>query len=239
MMIGNLDQDLVHLAIETTGRTGSIAVLRGQEVLEQFNLDTDRRTASTLAPHVNQAIDRCRDQGCPIGLVSIANGPGSFTGLRIGVTTAKTLSYALQLPLIAVDSLAAIAAAAFHADPSVESLCVAIDAYRGQVFSGTFARSALLPSLDQTPKNWSAHQQRTEVFSGEQWENRLSQLQPELFLAGDSKPFGDRAAERIDRQCDAVGVGLLAIRAFHIGDRTDPMALAPCYLKASAAEEKL
>ncbi len=238
-MVATPVQDIVHLAIETTGRTGSIAVLRGQEVLEHWNLDPDRRTASTLAPHVDRAIDQCRQQGSPISMVSIADGPGSFTGLRIGVTTAKTLSYALGLPLVAVDSLAAIAAEGFRADPSIDSICVAIDAYRGQVFSGTFARSSLLPKFDQIPAGWTAHPSRAEVLSGEQWQEQLQRLPAGVGLAGDQKPFASRSDQRIIRPCDAVGVGLLAIRAFQLGQQTEPLALVPRYLKVSAAEEKL
>ncbi len=238
-MVANPLQDIVQLSIETTGRTGSIAILRGERVLEQTNLNPNQRTASTLAPQVDQMLDHCREQGLPISMVSIADGPGSFTGLRIGVTTAKTLSYALRLPLVAVDSLAAIAAAGFHTHRHVESICVAVDAYRGQIYSGTFYRSELLPPLDQTPIDWTAHPASVEVLSGEQWEQRLSQLPPEIGLAGDKKPFLSRAEERIGRPCDAVGVGLLAIRAFQAGKQTEPLALVPRYLKVSAAEEKL
>ena len=238
-MVGSGLQDFVQLSIETTGRTGSIAVLRGEAVLERTNLDPNQRTASTLAPQLDRMLRHCRDQGLPISLVSVADGPGSFTGLRIGVTTAKTLCYALGLPLVAVDSLAAIAAAGFHADQQVESICVAIDAYRGQVFSGTFHRMELLPSLDRIAADWTAHPTNVEVLGGDQWQQRLSQLPTNTGLAGDKKPFASRPETRIERPCDAVGVGLLAIRAFQIGAQIEPFELLPRYLRVSAAEEKL
>ena len=145
----------MHLAIETTGRRGSVAVLSGQRVLRHANLPATPRTASTLAPELDQTLRWCREHDHRPQFVSVADGPGSFTGLRIGVTTAKTLCYALNLPLVPVDSLAAIAAAAMHEHPRIESLCVAINAYRGQVFTGTFARSEILPSFDSLPAGWS------------------------------------------------------------------------------------
>jgi tRNA threonylcarbamoyl adenosine modification protein YeaZ len=231
-------QHTVQLAIETTGRLGSIAVLFGSQVLRQANLDPSSRTAATLAPAIDETLRWCRERDQQPEFISVADGPGSFTGLRIGVTTAKTLSYALDLPLIAVDSLAAIAAAAFQNNPSVESLLVAIDAYRGQVFTGSFQRIELLPPLDSIPDDWTAHPSSVRIVSAPQWVQVLRNRPPNIDVAGDSKPLDDRENARIRRECDAVGVGLLAIRAAIKGTLTDPISLVPRYLKPSAAEEK-
>ena len=93
-----------------------MAVFRGQRIIRELKLDSDCRTAATLAPALRDMLSWCEQQGEPLGFVSVADGPGSFTGLRIGVTTAKTLCYALEFASrVAVDSLAAIAAAALHA----------------------------------------------------------------------------------------------------------------------------
>ena len=110
VMVGPPFPDIFHLAIETTGKGGSLAVFCGEQVLEWTNLGDDRRTAASLAPQLSLTLEHCHRLGRPLSLISVADGPGSFTGLRIGVTTAKTLSYAIGLPLVAVDSLATIAA---------------------------------------------------------------------------------------------------------------------------------
>ncbi len=234
------------MAIETTGRSGSIAVLSGSQVLRQANLDPFSRTAATLAPAIEETFRWCGERNHKPELISIADGPGSFTGLRIGVTTAKTLSYALDLPLVAVDSLAAIAAAAFQSNPAVGSLLVAIDAYRGQIFTGSFQRKELLPPIDSSggdsrvsiPDDWTAHPSSVRIVSASQWVELLRDLPPNFCFAGDRKPLGDLENERIARGCDAIGVGLLAIRAAMQGAFTDPIRLVPRYLRASAAEEK-
>lgn len=155
------------------------------------------------------------------------------------MTTAKTLCYALDLPLIAVDALAAIATAGFHANPDAERICVALDAYRSQVYSGTFGRSELLPSLDNMPANWSPHPTGVEVLSSERWRLRLRELPEVIGCAGDAKPFADTPGRVLERACDAIGVGLLGVRAWRSGLACDPLALIPRYLKLSAAEEKL
>lgn len=77
-----------------------------------------------------------------LAAVSIAAGPGSYTGLRIGVSTAKGLCYALGIPLIAIDSLAAMAVPAQEKHPG-KTLCPMIDARRMEVYSTIFG-----PSLD-------------------------------------------------------------------------------------------
>ena len=230
-------QNTAHLAIETTARIGSLAVLSGGRVLRTSILDADRRTAATLAPAIEETFQWCQAEGHQLKFISVADGPGSFTGLRIGVTTAKSLSYALGLPLISVDSLAAIAAVSFQAEPQVESLLVTLDAYRGQVFAGLFERSDLLPPIDSIPDSWCAHPPASRVMSRQDWNNYVARLPDETACAGDVMPQSD-SRRLLDRACDAVGAGVLAIRAAAKGDFIDPLSLVPRYMRLSAAEEK-
>ncbi len=228
------------MAIETTGRSGSLAVLSAETILWQSKLDPGSRTAASLGPEMDRLIRWCEKKRHPIGFVSVADGPGSFTGLRIGVTTAKTLAYALELPLVSVDSLAAIAAAVFLQYPKTDSLLVATNAYRGQVFCGTFTRDRLLAD-PQRLVDWTAHPETVGICEQDEWQKRLRSLPAGTALAGDSLPFGDLAHRRLrlpDQTTEAVGVGLLGYRRAICNDWADPFALAPRYLKPSAAEEK-
>lgn len=154
------------------------------------------------------------------------------------MTTAKTLSYALDLPLVAVDALASIAAATLHQNPQAESLCVATDAYRGQLFVGTFTRAEILPPVDLIPADWTAHSPSVKVLGESQWKSLLGNLPDQTKFAGDIKILRDLADDRLERDCDAVGVGLLGIRAAALGAFVDPLRLVPRYLRMSAAEEK-
>ena len=240
-------QDIVHLAIETTGRLGSVAVLRGQRVIRQTNLDPNRRTAATLAPEVQDSLRWCQETHQVPAFVSVADGPGSFTGLRIGVTTAKTLGYALDLPLVSVDSLAAISAAAMFDRPQLDEMWVVLDAYRRQLFVGQFTRSQLLPSIDEIAADWTTHPPTVQVLPEDAWWTMLAEMPAEIRLAGDDKPLHALTADpnrqisftRVERECDAVGVGSLGLRAAILGRFIDPLTLVPRYLKVSAAEEKL
>lgn len=226
------------MAIETTGRSGSIAVLSGDRVLRHQNLNVNQRTAATLAPAIAATFLWARESRQFPDLIAIADGPGSFTGLRIGVTTAKTLGYSLGLPIVAVDSVAAIAAAAFDDCATYDSLLVGLNAYRQQVFAGEFHRSDLLPNLEKIPQTWTAHPDTVDVLEDHSWQQRLDNRCGTTGVTGDIQPLARFADLRIDRQCDAIGVGLLGIRAALRGEFVDALKLVPRYLKLSAAEEK-
>ncbi len=215
-----------------------MAVLRGQRIIRKVNLNPDQRSASTLAPALKEILEWCKQQGHPPSMISVADGPGSFTGLRIGVTTAKTLCYALKLPLVAVDSLAAIAAAALHDHSESHQIWAVLNAYRGQVFLGKFDRETLLPDPSSVPVNWTSHPGTSEMLPEEEWDKQLKEKLEAIDLTGDQKPLGARSVDALPRECDAVGVGLLAIRAAAQEQFCDPMQLVPRYLKPSAAEEK-
>ncbi|QDT04305.1 tRNA threonylcarbamoyladenosine biosynthesis protein TsaB [Rubripirellula lacrimiformis] len=221
-----------------------MALFSKELVLRRVSLDPGLRTAASLAPAIAEIIQWCSDhpslESNRLGFISVADGPGSFTGLRIGVTTAKTLAYALKIPLVSVDSLAAIAACRMAQHPSVDQVLAAIDAFRGEIFQGKFCRSQLLPPLEdlKIDKHWSADRDSTQVQSIKSFQKDLPLLAETYAFAGDAKAFGDHAQRRLESDCDAVGVGMLGLRAAIQGRLVDPMQLVPRYLKRSAAEEK-
>lgn len=142
------------LAIEVIGRDGSVALMEGRSVVAARHLDTQARAASTLIPAIKELLRQSPQTVLSPDYVAVAIGPGSFTGLRIAVTSAKTLAFAWDVPLVAVDSLAAIAeSAAFARLSSASSQADSMDsvdrynvlagltAYRGQTFRGQFVVS--------------------------------------------------------------------------------------------------
>ncbi len=237
----------LQLAIETTGRTGSLALLRGDRVFREQRLPTTSRTAASLAVELQTLLRWCRGRHGWPQFLSVAAGPGSFTGLRIGVTTAKTLSYALRLPLVAVDSLAAIAAAAASDHPDAKSILVGVNAYRGQVFSAQYCREELLcqDSLGETKRGAIKDRvvfmsSRSEVLGRDAWNARWGQIDAATSFTGDLSAFpGCESSRFLHRSsADAVGAGRIGLLAAAAGCWADPIALAPRYLKPSAAEEK-
>lgn len=221
----NAPKDCWQIAIETIGQTGSVAILHGSNVVREQKLDTGTRTAASLAPAIDRFFKWCRDSKVQPDFISVASGPGSFTGLRIGVTTAKTLSYATQTRLVAVDSLAAIAATTFAQDKNLPTITVGLNAYRGQVFTANFKTDALLET-------------ESRIVDGETWNQTLASLPKDRIVTGDEKIFSNSENFLHRDHADAVGVGLVAVQQAAMGNWSDPMQLVPNYLKPSAAEEQ-
>ncbi|MEL6106749.1 MAG: tRNA (adenosine(37)-N6)-threonylcarbamoyltransferase complex dimerization subunit type 1 TsaB [Planctomycetota bacterium] len=233
------------IAIETIGKTGSLAILKDETVVSAQQLPSDRRTAATLAVHLDELLTECRHSEISLRWVSVAAGPGSFTGLRIGVTAAKMLAYALSLPVLPVGSLAALANAVGEfsptSDPLGETLAVAMNAYRGQVYAATFTTEEL---SSQNAGQW---EDRAEVLGMEQWERRLQDIAANgpLKLIGDVKVVPTDQSQWFQKrsEVDAVGVGRLACKLMLQSDHSErlfqsPFEVVPRYLRPSAAEEK-
>src|SRR4051812_36432753 len=129
------------LAIETSGRFGSVATLvgdaEGAKCSLQIVLPQTQRTAQSLAPAIQELLRTTWWLPRDVDIVAIAVGPGSFTGLRIGVTTAKAFAFAASAEVVAVDTLEAIAAQA-PADDS--PLWAILDAQRQELFGAKFER---------------------------------------------------------------------------------------------------
>lgn len=223
------------LAIETTGRDGSIAALSGQaagvRLLRQTMLTGEQRTAQSLAPALQTLLAEVDWSPQAVELVAIAVGPGSFTGLRIGVTMAKTLAYAVGAEVIGVNSLAALAA---QAPPSPAPLWTVMDAQRQELFVARF---------NARGHDCVATECDTTIAPQDKW---LAQLQPGDCVIG---PALRRLAPRLPAfavpvpeelwQPTAAAVGRVAWHAYQAGQRDDIWKLGPKYYRPSAAEEKL
>jgi tRNA threonylcarbamoyladenosine biosynthesis protein TsaB len=124
------------LGLDTATTTASIALLEDDRVLATATRNTHRRTADVLLG-VDEA---CRAAGIApmqIEAVAVGAGPGSFTGLRIGMATAKGIAFAAHCPVWAVSSLAALASEA----PRDGVIVAVLDARKGEVFSGLFKKT--------------------------------------------------------------------------------------------------
>ena len=223
------------IAIETSGRYGSIATLwgaaDGTRLIGQIALGGDQRTAQALAPALRQLLNDANWAPASVELVTVAIGPGSFTGLRIGVTTAKTFAYAVGAEVIGINTLESLAA---QTPLAVAPLWTILDAQRQELFAAKFA-------LDVAGD--LRVERETTIVSQDAW---LASLQPGDYVIG---PPLSRLASRLPDGVEALpaelwqpmaaAVGQVAWKAHQAGQRDDVWTLAPQYYRASAAEEKL
>jgi tRNA threonylcarbamoyladenosine biosynthesis protein TsaB len=98
------------LSLETTDLSGSVAASDSSKLLLELELNTSQRSAQSLAPAINSLLQQVGWKPADVELVAVTVGPGSFTGLRVGVTTAKTFAYAVGAEVLGIDTLETIAA---------------------------------------------------------------------------------------------------------------------------------
>lgn len=229
------------LAIETSGRAGSLALLEAEgdavqtlasASLDSICLETGQRTAQVLAPAMQELLGSqlLGSQPQDIGLVAITVGPGSFTGLRLGVTTAKMFAYATGAELVGVSTLDVLAAQVRQATGRIWTV---IDAQRNELFVGQYA----------TPTERVG---TTNLMATDDWLAKLA--------AGDwvNGPILSRLTDRISTEVNvevnvaaqslwspqAATVGEVAWQSYRAGHRDDPWQIVPIYGRLSAAEEK-
>jgi tRNA threonylcarbamoyladenosine biosynthesis protein TsaB len=243
------------LALETTDKTGSVAALNDCNLLSKKELGHTQRSAQSLAPAVHALLEQVGWLPSDVQLVAVSVGPGSFTGLRVGVTMAKIFAYTVGADILGINTLEAVAAGvqesgwggssfrwggSLTATPTENSadrpfvVSTVMDAQRGDVVEQSFSREKDGGMEPLGPQR---------LLAAEQW---LAELTPGVVVTGpalvklsERLPPGVRALDRSDWFPRAEAVGRLAARYHAQGRRDDLWKLVPHYCRRSAAEEKL
>ena len=123
------------LALDTATEKGSLALVERDQVLMEYSLESHGAYLTRLMPGVAALLTNTGRELADLAAVAVSTGPGNFTGLRIGLATAKTLAWSLKCLLVPVPTLEVLAAQfPFHPHP----IGVVMDAKRGEVFWGLF-----------------------------------------------------------------------------------------------------
>jgi tRNA threonylcarbamoyladenosine biosynthesis protein TsaB len=219
------------LALETTDFVGCVAAMAGRKLLLELDLNSKQRTAQSLMPGIASLFDRVGWRPADVKLVALTIGPGSFTGLRIGVATAKIFAYSVGAEVLGINTLDVIAEAA---PEDVPTLTAAIDAQRGEVVVRSYTRGSgevLQPDGEQrlvSIDRWLAELPGGMVVSGPILA-KISRRVPTHVTMLDEKYWQPRA----------LMVARLAERQYAAGRRDNVWTLVPLYSRHSAAEEKL
>lgn len=222
------------LAVDTTTRFGSVAVVRGGKVLAEVNYVSP----SSHSRQVFRAVDEViRVAGLKFGDLeglAVAAGPGSFTGIRIGLSLMKALALASNLPLAAVSALEALALKLLLPGPEV--VVPMIDARKGEVFAAAFRSEGcemkeVVPAGAYLPSDFLVRlpSDRAMAFIGTGAELYRSLVEDRL---GARAVFSNRSFHL------AAEVGLIGEKLLAGGRRLSPSELQPIYYRPSQAEEK-
>lgn len=129
------------LNIDTSGNLCSVALAINGEITVGLESSFKMDHSTSLAPFVNQCFEYIRNNGIKLDAVSVSNGPGSYTGLRIGLSMAKGIAFAMDIPLISLSTLEIMAVRAMFSYPELtgeELIVPMIDARRMEVYTAVF-----------------------------------------------------------------------------------------------------
>jgi tRNA threonylcarbamoyladenosine biosynthesis protein TsaB len=219
------------LSLETSATACSVALHDNGQLINASRISESQAHAEKLAVLIRDIVDSHTGSMADLIAVALASGPGSYTGLRIGTSTAKGICYALQIPLIAIDTLHLLCAQFLENNPQPEGLlCPMIDAKRMEVYCRI------------TDKNFSIFQNiEAKVIDHTSFSELLKDHK--MFF------FGDGAAKCKDVIShenaffvegyvpDASALGKLAFTKFRKNDFEDLVSFTPLYLKDFVAKK--
>ena len=219
------------LILETSGRTGEVALARGPVIVQHRLLDETRLHARDLAPAVAAMLRAEQWKPGDIQGLIVNRGPGSYTGLRVGIMSAKTFAYATGCALIAVDGFAAVAR---QAPAEAWQIAVIADAQQDRMYQQNFRRSgsnsemAAVSSLRIDPfSDWIQTIAVENWVSGPGLRTFRARL-PTHVRVPQEKSWDPRPTTLVD----------IGLSRYLSGQRDDIWKLEPLYLRPSSAEEK-
>ena len=215
------------LAIETSHIVGSIAAADGPDLLAEETFREGMVHGKELVPRMKGLVERLGWSLPEIGLIAVSSGPGSYTGLRVGVIAVKTIAYAIVTPVVAVPSLDVLAR---NAPDDAAVACPVVDAKRKQVYACLFDRE----------------RKRMGEYRVVYPDNLAEELPPGTVVLGDGlacyADLFDREGVRIaDESLWRPRAGVVAALGHDLyegGQRDDYMSLVPLYLRRPEAEDK-
>lgn len=220
------------LAVETSGTIGSVALVEDGRVLAEETFEKGLRHGQALVPAIRRVLAAAGLAKGAVDLFAAGTGPGSYTGLRVGIATAKTLAFALGKPLFGVPSFDAIAAA-IPPELHRPAVVVAIEARKQHVYVARYAaRGGRLEREGEfdivAPEGVLAGAARPVLLVGDAAEKYPALLAgPEIVAA--PREFGHAHARE---------VGRIALERARRGEKDALEAVLPLYLRASIPEEK-
>ena len=224
---------MIILALDSTAVSGSVAVCRDKELLCEFTLNIGNTHSETLLPMVESALKMCGMSVCDVDLFACDEGPGSFTGVRIGAATVKGLAFNSGKPCIGVSTLEALAQNLVGFEGIA---CPVMNARRGQVYNALFEvnngelnrlcddRALAITELEEELKSYTA----PIYLTGDGCQVTLDGFK-ELKCKNTPEPF---------RYQSGYSVAVCALKKYNDGVRTSDSELTATYLRLPQAERE-
>lgn len=225
------------LAIDASGIAGSVAYLKDGKLLGEYYFCDKLTHSQTIMPmleHMKSMIQIKLDE---VDAVAVTKGPGSFTGLRIGVTAAKALALALDVPIIGVPTLDVIA----HGVPFTEHyICPMMDARRNQVYTAVYQwqKEECTRLTEYMAIDFNEHLESLQSYQGKivfMGDGVLAYQEKIQALLGKERAL---FAPSFCNLQHASVLGNIAQKLYERGESEDPSTFVPMYLRKSQAERE-
>lgn len=227
---------VIVLSIDTCDSRGSVALLRDDAVVGLIAHETKDEYSSWLLPAVNTVLEKAGLSMKQVHGYAVAAGPGSFTGVRVGLTTVKAWAEVYRQPVAAISRLEAIAAGVGGSSNYVAAF---VDAQRGQVFGAVYRKDG---------EDWIGVGEEMVIAPGKFIETAVEQAGGEriawaspdhgLVLMEPAWKEREKRGESLEEVSATLAgvIGRIGLRRFAEGKATDPLALDANYVRRSDAE---
>ena len=221
------------LALDSTAEVSSVCVCEGERLVCEITVNTGNTHSQTLLPAVEQTLKMAELSVDDIDVFASSTGPGSFTGVRIGVATVKGIAYGKNKPCVSVSTLEALA---YNLIGNNGLICPVMNARRSQVYNALFEcengnltrlcldRALSISELDEELANES----RPIYLSGDGYD----------ITANGFKNTKISFVPERQRYQSAYSVAQIALKKYNAGEYVDDTALVPIYLRPSQAERE-
>ncbi len=218
------------LAIDSSSTPASVAVTENDTVLGEFTINIKRTHSEKLLPLVDSLLDMINVGAGDIDAFAISAGPGSFTGLRIGMSAAKLMAQVSQKPLIAVSTLESIAMNVCTFDGYI---CPMIDARNNTVYAAMYAcENGILKEI-----------RKPDAVLVAELAEQLKAADKKVLICGEYSKYNDAFDNKISRAPEllssqrASSCAVIAYRLVKNGVNTSPESVVPMYIRESQAEQ--
>ena len=211
------------LSISTSSNIASVALSEDSNCIEELLIDNNKTHSETLVPLIEELLNKTNTKLSDINLIACDIGPGSFTGIRIGISTVKAIAQSFNIPIVGVPSLQGLA---YLAKDNFSNICSLIDARNNQVYCGIFDNNCNLI------QDYLA--------------DDINSILPIVNKYNDICFVGDGAITHkellgienfsYDNKIHAKNIGLCAFDTYNTGHKQTADEILPMYLRKSQAE---
>ncbi|OPJ56031.1 tRNA (adenosine(37)-N6)-threonylcarbamoyltransferase complex dimerization subunit type 1 TsaB [Alkalithermobacter paradoxus] len=220
------------LGIDTSSQVATVAIMDEDKLIAEYTINYKKNHSENLMPMISEIFRSCDMKVDDIDLIGVCIGPGSFTGLRIGVATAKAIAHVRNIPIAPVNSLEALA---FNMNFSKGIICPIIDAQRSDVYTSKYTwESNTLVSIEEM-----------SVKNIDDLIDELNDRYDEIVLLGEGVDIHREKLNKLGniyiapnshKLSKASSVCQIALQKYESGDTLDYKKVEPLYIRKSQAE---